>query len=128
MKYRTFGSTGFEVSALGLGCMRLPTQRLRLQKINVPEAIRIIRSAVDRGVNYIDTGWPYHFGESERVLGDALQDGYREKVHLVTKSPVVLPERSPISINTWTVSWRSFRPTIWIHTFSTDSLRASSKK
>jgi len=93
MKYRKFGSTGFEVSALGLGCMRLPTQRMRLQKIDVPEATRIIRSAVDKGINYIDTGLPYHFGESERVLGDALKGGYREKVHLVTKLPMFLVSR-----------------------------------
>ena len=90
MKYRQFGSTGFQVSALGLGCMRLPTQRLRIQKIDVPKAIQLIREAVDRGVNYLDTGWPYHLGESERVLGDALTDGYRKRVHLVTKLPMFL--------------------------------------
>lgn len=88
MQYRTFGSTGFKVSALGLGCMRLPTQRFRLQKIDVPRATELIRTAVDKGVNYIDTAYPYHFGESERVLGEALKGGYREKVHLVTKLPM----------------------------------------
>ena len=90
MQYRKFGSTGFEVSALGLGCMRLPKQKLRFQKIDVPEAIRLIRGAIDQGVNYLDTGWPYHLGESERVLGEALTDGYRELVHLVTKLPMFL--------------------------------------
>jgi predicted aldo/keto reductase-like oxidoreductase len=90
MKYRRFGSTGFQVSALGLGCMRLPTQRLRIQKINVPEAIELIRTAVDKGINYVDTALPYHLGESERVVGRALSGGYRERVHLVTKLPLVL--------------------------------------
>lgn len=90
MKYRTFGSTGFQVSALGLGCMRLPTQRFRIQKINVPKAVELIRASVERGINYMDTGLPYHLGESERVLGQALTGGYREKVHLVTKLPMLL--------------------------------------
>lgn len=90
MRYRDFGSTGFQVSVLGLGCMRLPTARFRAQKIDVPEANRLIRGAVDRGINYIDTAWPYHLGESERVVGQALQDGYRERVHLVTKLPLFI--------------------------------------
>jgi predicted aldo/keto reductase-like oxidoreductase len=85
MKYREFGSTGFKVSALGLGCMRLPTVKLIPQKVDTKKSIRLIRKAVEQGVNYIDTAWPYHFGGSERVVGLALQDGYREKVHLVTK-------------------------------------------
>lgn len=90
MQYRKFGSTGIEVSALGLGCMRMPTQRMRFQKMDVPEAVRMIRAAVDMGINYFDTAWPYHLGESEKVLGQALQDGYRDKVHLVTKLPMFL--------------------------------------
>ena len=93
MKYRNFGSTGFNVSALGLGCMRLPTQRFRIQKINVPKAVELIRASVDKGINYMDTGLPYHLGESERVLGQALAGGYREKVHLVTKLPMFLVNR-----------------------------------
>lgn len=85
MKYRKFGSTGFDVSALGLGCMRLPTVRFIPQKVDTKKSYSLIRSAVDQGVNYIDTAWPYHFGGSEKIVGEALQDGYREKVHLVTK-------------------------------------------
>ena len=85
MKYRKFGSTGFEVSALGLGCMRLPTVRFIPQRVDNRKSLSLIRSAVDQGVNYIDTAWPYHFGGSERIVGEALQDGYRDKVHLVTK-------------------------------------------
>ncbi|MEN8908056.1 MAG: aldo/keto reductase, partial [Clostridiales bacterium] len=85
MKYRDFGSTGFKVSALGLGCMRLPTVKFIPQKVNTRKSISLIRNAIDQGINYIDTAWPYHFGGSEKVLGEALKDGYREKVHLVTK-------------------------------------------
>ena len=62
--------------------MRLPTKRFRA---DAGEAIRIIRHGIDLGINYIDTAWPDHFGESERIVGEALQDGYRERIHLVTK-------------------------------------------
>lgn len=48
------------------------------------ESIRIIRSGIDQGINYIDTGWLYHLGESEKILGLALKDGFREKVKLVS--------------------------------------------
>lgn len=85
MKYREFGSTGFKASALGLGCMRLPTVKMIPNKVDTRRSISLIRNAIDSGINYIDTAWPYHFGGSERVVGEALQDGYREKVHLVTK-------------------------------------------
>jgi predicted aldo/keto reductase-like oxidoreductase len=85
MKYRDFGSTGFKVSALGMGCMRLPTVRFLPQRVDIKKSFSLIRSAIDQGINYIDTAWPYHFGGSERVVGMALQEGYREKVHLATK-------------------------------------------
>lgn len=88
MKYRKFGNSDFEVSALGLGCMRLPTKRFFPLKVDPNKSIKLIRRAVDKGINYLDTAWIYHFGESERVLGMALQDGYRDKVHLVTKLPM----------------------------------------
>ena len=93
MQYRSFGSTGFKVSALGLGTMRLPLSKFIPQKVNVSKSIRLMRHAVDSGINYFDTGWPYHLGQSERIIGKALQDGYREKVHLVTKLPMFFISR-----------------------------------
>ena len=90
MKYRKFGSLDWEASALGWGCMRLPTRKkfFFFKEIDEPEAIKVIRHGIDNGINYVDTAYGYHQGKSEIIVGKALKDGYREKVHLVTKLPI----------------------------------------
>jgi predicted aldo/keto reductase-like oxidoreductase len=88
VEYRKFGKLGLEVSVLGFGCMRLPVIDGVYGNIDEPEATRIVRRAIDGGVNYLDTAYGYHDHNSERLLGRALQDGYREKVYLATKLPV----------------------------------------
>jgi predicted aldo/keto reductase-like oxidoreductase len=79
MKYRDFGSTGESVSILGVG-------GFHLSKPADPQiATRIVRTALDRGINFLDNSWDYADGESERRMGMALRDGYREKAFLMTK-------------------------------------------
>jgi len=92
MKYRAFGNTGFQVSALGFGCMRLPVADNK--KIDEKEATRMLHYAIDQGVNYVDTAYPYHKGESELLVGRALQNGYRERVKLATKMPTWMVEEA----------------------------------
>ena len=84
MLYRTMPRNGDRLSILGFGCMRLPTAEGRIDEAR---ATRQIRHAIDSGVNYVDTAWPYHAGESEPFVGRALADGYRDKVKLATKLP-----------------------------------------
>ena len=79
MIYRKFGRTNEEVSAIGLGGHHIG----RPQDQN--EGIRIVSSAIDRGITFMDNSWDYHNGESERRMGLALADGYRQKVFLMTK-------------------------------------------
>ncbi|MDR0854173.1 MAG: aldo/keto reductase [Clostridiales Family XIII bacterium] len=88
MQYRTFEKTGEKISALGFGAMRLPTITDNSPKIDVDAAVKMVRSAIDAGVNYIDTAYVYHAGESEVLLKAALADGYREKVFIADKFPL----------------------------------------
>lgn len=90
MRYRQFGQCGFEVSALGFGCMRLPCVGGDQSAIREDEAVRMIRHAIDEGVNYVDTAYGYHGGNSEKLVGRALAHGYRDRVKLATKLPVWL--------------------------------------
>lgn len=92
LQYRKFGRTGWKVSALGFGMMRLPTLdgKVMSARIDREAATRMVRHAVDEGVNYIDTAYPYHHGRSEGLLGNILKDGYRDKVRIATKAPMWL--------------------------------------
>ncbi len=85
MQYRKVPKNGDQLSILGFGCMRLP---MKDGSIDQERAISQIRFAIDQGVNYVDTAWPYHAGQSESVLGKALRQGYREKVKVATKLPI----------------------------------------
>jgi aryl-alcohol dehydrogenase-like predicted oxidoreductase len=78
--YRTLGRTGERVSAIGIGGWHLGTPR-----IDEALSIRIVRSAIDRGINFLDNCWDYNDGVSETRMGKALRDGYRDRAFLMTK-------------------------------------------
>lgn len=79
MLYRPLGRTGEKVSALGLGGFHIGTPR------EEPDSLRLIRTAIDRGLTFLDNCWDYLDGASEIRMGKALRDGYRDKVFLMTK-------------------------------------------
>jgi len=79
MRYRKLGRTGEEVSLIGVGGFHIGSVK------DESEAIKIVRTAIDKGVTFMDNCWDYHDGESERRMGKAMKDGYRDKVFLMTK-------------------------------------------
>lgn len=96
MQYRKVPKNGDKLSILGFGTMRLP---LKGQAIDEERAIKQIRYAIDNGVNYVDSAPPYHNGESEKLLGKALRDGYRKKVKIATKlTPFLLNKAQDMEI------------------------------
>ena len=80
MIYRTLGDTGERVSAIGVGGWHLA-----LKHVDERLAVRIVREALDRGINFLDNCWDYNEGASEKRMGKALRDGYREKAFVMTK-------------------------------------------
>jgi aryl-alcohol dehydrogenase-like predicted oxidoreductase len=80
MLYRTLGRTNEQVSAIGVGGWHLG-----LSKVSEPLSIRIVRTALDRGINFLDNCWDYNEGASEIRMGKALRDGYRNQAFLMTK-------------------------------------------
>jgi uncharacterized protein len=89
MQRRSFPKIpGLEISLLGLGAMRLPVLDGDSPRIDEERATRLVHQAILSGVNYLDTAWPYHAGQSEPFLGRALRGGWREQVQLATKCPV----------------------------------------
>ena len=79
ISYRKLGRTGETVSAVGLGGSHIGGQR------EEEESIRIVRTALDRGINFLDNCWDYNGGASEIRMGKALRDAYRDKAFLMTK-------------------------------------------
>jgi len=98
MQYREFGRFGYKVSQLGFGAMRLPPRDKGGPRwgpgaeVDVEEAVRIIRRALDLGVNFIDSMLTYHHGQSEEVLGKAIKGWPREKLFIQTKCPMYREE------------------------------------
>ena len=80
MPYRQLGKTGEKVSAIGVGGFHLG-----ISKVTETDAIKIVRTAIDRGINFMDNCWDYNEGQSEIRLGKALKDGYRKKAFVMTK-------------------------------------------
>jgi predicted aldo/keto reductase-like oxidoreductase len=80
MEYRTLGKTGEKVSAIGVGGWHIG-----LPAVSEKLGIKIVREALDRGINFLDNSWDYWNGLSELRMGKALQDGYRKKAFLMTK-------------------------------------------
>ncbi|MFB6069737.1 MAG: aldo/keto reductase [Halanaeroarchaeum sp.] len=96
MEYTTLGETGMEVSRIALGCMSFGTSDWRPWVLDEDESVEVIERAIDLGINFFDTANVYSRGESERVLGTAL-DGYREETVVATKGYFQMDEDNPHS-------------------------------
>jgi predicted aldo/keto reductase-like oxidoreductase len=93
MRYRKFGRLNWDASCLGFGCMRLPVLEGEYARVDVPAAVSMLRHAIENGVNYFDSAYGYHGGDSETVLAQALRGGYRDRVRIATKLPSWLVEK-----------------------------------
>jgi predicted aldo/keto reductase-like oxidoreductase len=94
MIYRTLGRTGERVSAIGMGGFHIGQP-----KLSDDESLKLIRSAIDGGINFMDNSWDYNKGQSEIRMGNALKDGYRQKVFLMTKLDGRTKEEATKQIN-----------------------------
>lgn len=90
MQYHEITSEKLNVSLLGYGCMRFPIEEGDNSRIDFMESEKLLKYAIENGLNYIDTAYPYHGGKSEDFVGQVLSRGLRDKVYLATKSPVWL--------------------------------------
>lgn len=92
MEQRKYGRMPYSTTLLGMGCLRVPQERDAAGNMRIvrPEATALLRRAIDKGINYVDTAALYQDGDNEAWLGEALKDGYRERVKLVTKLPLWL--------------------------------------
>lgn len=90
MKYRKFGKLGIERSAFGVGCMRFPKKKDEngTETVDMELAKKIVYTAIEGGVNYIDTAYVYSDGQAEKILGEILDGGWRERVSIATKLPI----------------------------------------
>ena len=91
MKRRKIGPKGPEVSALGFGCMRFPIEGGKIER---KESAAMLCEAIDAGVDYLDTAWPYHDGESETFIADVVTGNRRDAVKIADKMPCWLLEKS----------------------------------
>ena len=89
MQYRKMPKGTDELSALGFGCMRLPGKGgdSMISSVDMAAAKELVVHAIENGVNYLDTAWPYHRGDSERFLGEHIVPEYRDRIYIATKLP-----------------------------------------
>ena len=111
MYYREIA--GVKVSALGMGNMRLPTIDGVEKNIDYEKAWEIIDYAMSHGVNYYDTGYRYHGGESERFLGKALEKYARDKYLLASKFPGHMVFKKENGVLGRTILWKAFSRSRW---------------